>query len=131
VAVRSSAARKLKGEPDSQLAAVNDATGRDLRWTPTESQLIEQVLDAIDRKTVLQQDWNNADDPDSRVRISAEMRLLDAHAERVLRRIVVPTPEPAKPQSGRPRSSTSRKAAAAAESRWNRERLNREHGDAG
>jgi hypothetical protein len=123
MAARSSAARKLKRELDNQLQSVAAATNRQLAWSPTESALIEQVLDALDRKSALQADWAAADNADARLRIAAEIRLIEAHTERVLRRIVIEAPA-APPAS---RGNTSRKAQAAANSRWNRQRLEDRH----
>lgn len=123
MAARSSAARKIKRELDVQLKAVAAATNRQLVWSPIKSTLIEQVLDSLDRKAALQEDWAAADNADARLRISAEIRLLEAHAERVLRRIVIEAP--AAPSA--PRRNVSQKAQAAANARWDRQRLADRH----
>ena len=103
----------MRRELDRRLAAVGAASGRDLRWTPQELQILDLVVDAIDKKTDLQADYQAAADAKTRVMISTEIRLLAGTIERLLRKIDTDLPAPM--------SRRSQKAQAAARVRWARD----------
>jgi hypothetical protein len=113
MATHSAEARKLRRELDKQLGAAARQAGRPLRWSPSELQVLDLITDAIDRKLDLQKDYTAAEDSKTRVQISTEVRLLEAHIERMLRRVKVEIPQPV--------SRRSQKAAEAARIRWSRD----------
>ena len=114
MATHSSEARRLRRELDKQLDAAARQSGRSLRWSPSELQLLELITDAIDRKVDLQKDYAAAEDAKARVQISTEVRLLEGHIERMLRRVKVEVPQPV--------TRRSQKARDAANARWQMER---------
>jgi hypothetical protein len=75
MATHSSEARRLRRDLDKQLALAAAASGRQLRWSPSELELLELITAAIDRKVDLQADYAAADEAKLRVKLSAEIRL--------------------------------------------------------
>ena len=110
MAAHSPEARKYRRDLDKLLAQVAVASGRQLAWSPTELLLLDQIMDAIDRRVDLAKCYAVADHADARVKLSSEQRLLEGHIERMTRRVTVELPKPV--------SRRSEKARHAANVRW-------------
>lgn len=107
-------ARRVRRELDRQLAEAGAASGRSLSWTAQDKQVLALLASAIDRKNDLQADYASAaDEPKTRIKLAAELRLCESHIERLLRRISTQVPQPM--------SRRSQKAQAAAFARWSRD----------
>jgi hypothetical protein len=106
----SAAARRVRRELDKQLAATAAATGRDLVWTAQDRIVLSLIQAAIDRTCDLQRDYAAAEDGKTRAKLSAELRLLEANIERLVRRVKTDVPAPM--------SRRSQKAQAASLVRW-------------
>jgi transposase InsO family protein len=109
----SAAARRVRRELDQQLAATAAATGRDLVWTAQDRVVLSLIQAAIDRTCDLQRDYAAAEDAKTRAKLSAELRLLEANVERLLRRVKTDVPAPM--------SLRSVKAQRAAFARWSKD----------
>jgi hypothetical protein len=83
-------------------------------WTVAEEVARGQVADDLDRREVLQADWDAATDPKVRVKISVEMRQLDKDIQRLL--ALIKTDLPAA------ETHTTVRARRAANTRWDHER---------
>jgi hypothetical protein len=101
-------------ELDSELASASARTGRSLVWTAADREVLTLIASAIDRKVALGRDYAVAEDVKSRVKLSAELRLLEGHLSRLLRTVHTDVPQP--------ESQTTLKARHAARVRWDRER---------
>jgi hypothetical protein len=77
VVERSVEALNVLQELDSELAAVSERTGRSLVWTATDRELLSLIADTIDRKVDLTVLYEATPDISPRVRLSAEIRLLE------------------------------------------------------
>lgn len=109
----SAEARRVRRELDQQLAASAAATGRDLIWSAQDRVVLSLIASVIDRKNDLQRDYAAATDAKTRVKVSAELRLVEGSIERFLRRVHTDIPAPM--------SRRSQKAQAAARVRWSRD----------
>jgi hypothetical protein len=106
-------ARRVRRELDKQLAASAAASGRDLIWTAQDKIVLGLIISSIDRKCDLQRDYAAAVDGKTRVRVSAELRLIEAQLGRLVKQIVTELPQLM--------SRRSQKAQAAARVRWARD----------
>jgi len=110
-------ARDLQAELDAH-ASANDVV---LSWTVPEQATIELLQDQIDRKVELLAAYDAAADDKARVKLSAEVRLLEGSIGRLLKLInttpVIKSPPP--PQNIYDRQA-SRHGRKAAEWRWRR-----------
>ena len=106
-------ARRVRRELDEQLAATAAATGRDLVWTPQDRVILGLIMSSIDRKCELQRDYSSASEPKIRVKLSAELRLLEAAVGRLIKQVKTDMPTPL--------SRRSQKAQQAALVRWGRD----------
>lgn len=110
---RSVAARKLLADLHSELAAASQRRGQKLVWTAAEAAILEDISFTVDRMARLRRDWNRTDDVNLRVKLSAELRLLETSKARLLKQV---TPDvPAQP------SMRTIKARNAANARWKRD----------
>lgn len=105
-------ALKIRRELDKQLAETAAAAATTLDWSAQERAAIDLLLDAIDRKCDLQRDYASAVKSNERVKLSGEIRLLEAHANRLLKQINTDVPAP--------ESLRTIKARRAAMVRWNK-----------
>ncbi|SPM43347.1 hypothetical protein RMCFA_4575 [Mycobacterium numidiamassiliense] len=103
--------RRVRRDLDKQLAASAAASGRPLVWSAQDRVVLDLISTQIDRKNELFADRAVADDMKIRVKISAELRLLEASIARLLKQVSTEVP--------RPMSRRSQKAQAAALTRWN------------
>ena len=92
---RSAAARKLLAALDAELAGASEQRGQNLVWTAAESAVLDDIGATVDRMVVLRRDWSRADDPKLRVKLSAELRLLETSKARLLKSVTpdLPTKE--------------------------------------
>lgn len=98
---------------DAELAENAKQLGKPLRWSASESAILELAADTIDRRSGLRQLYDeSADDAKLRLKIACELRLIEAALARLLAKIKTDLPAPP--------SKTSRKATAAARARWDR-----------
>jgi hypothetical protein len=105
---------KLRANLDNQLASAAAASGADLEWSAQELQVLDLIASSIDRKCDLQKQYKlAAGEPKLRVKISAEMRLLEAAVARLLRQVDTEAPQP--------ESFRTIKARRAANLRWARD----------
>lgn len=107
-------------ELDKELAAASVELGQTLVWSTEERAVLAMIGAEIDRKVDLTNDYEAAQSPSARVTISAELRLLEAAIQRLLKQIH--TDVPAAPAVSAPLSAASatasRAGAKGARSRW-------------
>ena len=83
-------------------------------WSAAERTILEMIADSVDRKVELAGLYGAAEDVGLKVKLSGELRLLEANVARLLKQINTDLPpEP---------SLTSQKASDAAKRRWDRDR---------
>jgi len=107
---RSAESRKLLAEFESQLAAASRRHGRTVAFTPAEAAAVGMICDQIDRKSQLKRMYCKAESVKDKIKLSAEVRLLEASIGRMLRGVKVDMPEAP--------SARSVKARKAANARW-------------
>lgn len=112
---KSKAAQRLLVALDAELSAASKSTGTDLVWSAAEEQVRELLADAVDRRVELNGRYKSVEMVSLKLKIAAEIRLLDSAITRLLSQLSTEVPEPL--------SVTSRKAQAAARSRWDREKM--------
>lgn len=83
-----------------------------LDWSAAERAVRELIARNVDRQTDLWLRWQASDDDKTRVKLSAEIRLLETSLARLLRQVDTDLPLP--------RSRASEKAAKAARVKWRR-----------
>ncbi|SDC26025.1 hypothetical protein SAMN04488581_0404 [Mycolicibacterium neoaurum] len=83
--------------------------GRPLQWSTAEVEVRRLIAETIDRKVDLASRWADADDKTA-LKLSGELRLLEASIARLLKQ--VKTDMPVSP------TQKSQKAARAANARW-------------
>jgi hypothetical protein len=104
----------LLAELDAELAENSAELGsqQPLVWTAAERAVRELIADTVDRKADLWQRYVVTGEDAARVRLSAEIRLLETSLARLLRQVRTELPAP--------QSRISQKAAKAARVRWQR-----------
>jgi hypothetical protein len=110
---RSVAARKLLAALDAELAAASELRGQSLVWTAVESAVLDDIAFAQDRIVRLRRDWSRTEDVKLRVKLSAEIRLLESSKARLLKQVT-----PDLPAAESARTIRARKAVNA---RWRRD----------
>lgn len=114
---RSSESRKLLRQLNAELAAAGQRSGRDLEWSAQERAVLGLICDQTDRKAELYAEYRGTEDSRARVKLSAEIRLLEGSIGRLLKG--VSTDVPSGPR--RYESQASRRAQHAALTRWARD----------
>jgi hypothetical protein len=114
MAKRSSEARKLARDLQSELDAYAAANDVVLSWSVPEVAIIELIQDQIDRKVELSAAYEAAGDEKSRLKLSAEVRLLEGSIGRLLKLV---NTQPRLP-SREPVSRASSRGRRAANIRW-------------
>jgi hypothetical protein len=106
-------ARKLLRALDSELASSSQRLGGNVEWTQQDRAVLELIASNIDRTVDLSARYDDADaeDTKARLKLSAELRLLEAALARLLKQIDT---EPVVP------SRRSQQAQRAARARWDR-----------
>ena len=110
---RSAAARKLLAALDAELAAASEQRGQKLVWTAAESAVLGDIAFTVDRMVRLGRDWSRAEDPKLRIRLSAELRLLETSKARLLKQVLPDLPAP--------ESMRTIRARRAVNARWKRD----------
>ena len=113
---RSVEALNVLRDLDSELAAVSERTGRSLVWTSADKALLSLIADTVDRKVDLTVLYDATPDITPRVKLSAEIRLLEGSLARLLRQIKADVPEVHHQQE--PSYVRSARASRAAKARW-------------
>lgn len=109
---------KLLRQLNSDLAAAGQRSGRDLEWSAQERALLGLICDQTDRRSELYAEYRGTEDTKARVKLSAELRLLEGSISRLLKGVSTDV------SGGAPRqyeSQASRRAQHAALARWGRE----------
>lgn len=110
----STEARRVRRELDRELAQSAAASGRTLEWSAQDLAVLELIMSAIDRKVDLTATYESADgEPKLRVKLAAEIRLIEGHLARLLKQV--------KTDIDQPLSQRSLKAQRAANVRWSRD----------
>src|SRR5690606_12876363 len=107
---RSLEAKKMRRELDKQLGKVAAIMGLPASWTAAEEAVLGLISDQIDRKVELSEAYQSAPDHKVAVKLSGEIRLLEASIARLLKQV-----EPVPPA---PDSAKTVKARHAANARW-------------
>lgn len=112
---RSGEARRVLAALDAELASEAKRTGRDLVWTATDKELLALIADTIDRRVDLAVLYEATPDICPRVKLSAELRLLEGSLARLLKQVNIEMPSsPAR----EPSHVVSARASRAAKARW-------------
>jgi hypothetical protein len=106
----SAEALALKASLVAELAESSQDRGEDLEWSAAEQAALDMAMCAIDRKVDLYARYLASDDDKVRVKLSGEIRLLEASVDRLLKRVPTDVPDPP--------TRVSQKASHAAKVRW-------------
>jgi hypothetical protein len=109
---KSSEARRTLRDLDKQLSASSERSGRTLAWNAQERAVLSQISSILDRKAEFLELYQAAEDVKTKLKLSAEIRLLEQGAARLIRSIETDIPETA--------SLRTIKARRAARARWDR-----------
>jgi hypothetical protein len=109
---KSAEARRVLRDLDKELAASSARQGQNVVWSAQEQAILGQISSILDRKSDFLVAYEAAEEITLRLKISAEVRLLEQAAARLVREIKTDIPAP--------QSHTSRKATQAAKTRWDR-----------
>jgi hypothetical protein len=112
MAAKSAEARKVLRELDKELAVASRRQGRDIVWSAQEQAILGQISSILDRKSDFLVAYEAAEEIKVRLKISAEVRLLEQAAARLVQTIKTDMPEAP--------THTATKAAKAANARWSR-----------
>ena len=110
--VHTAEALAVLAELDGELAENAEELGEQLAWSAAEKTVRELIADTIDRRGGLLQLYQGAENGALRVRLSAELRLLETSLARLLKQVKTDLPQPM--------TRRSQKAAQAARVRWDR-----------
>lgn len=113
----SALARKTRRELDKELESASVRVHRELEWSAAERAVVGLIEADFDRISYLRAAYTaavEAGEVKVQIKLSAELRLLEQSAARLLKQIKTDLPEP--------ESSTTRRARSAANSRWDRVR---------
>lgn len=111
---RSPAAVELLNGLDAELASAGEATGEVLVWSAAEIEARRLLADTVDRRADLALRYTRQRETKVRVKLSAELRMLDRAIMLLLKEIRTDVPAP--------ESLTTIKARRAAHVRWDRAR---------
>jgi hypothetical protein len=112
---RSAEARKTLAALDTELRVASERRGENLVWTASERVVLAAIAAVIDRKVWLARAYSRCDDDVKlRVKLSAELRLLESSLARMVKQITPDMPAAT--------SLRSQKAQRAARARWDRAR---------
>lgn len=114
MAARSPEARKVLRELNKELASAGTRSGQSLVWSASEAAILGQIATILDRKHDFLAAYAAAGEIEVQLKISAELRLLEQAAARLVR--LVKTDLAAAPES-----SATIKARRAARVRWDRD----------
>jgi len=103
-------ARKVLRALNAEQRTARERSGLDIVWTSAEETIIAQICTVLDRKAELVELYDKARSVASKVRLSAEIRLLEQAAARLVRLVNPDVPERESPRARR-----------AAHARWDRD----------
>lgn len=109
---RTAESRAVLDALDAELAANAEQLGQPLEWSAAERAVLDLIGDTIDRRTDLQARYEVCDDGSTRLKLAAELRLMEAALARLLKQVRTELPAPP--------TLRSRKASHAAHVRWDR-----------
>ena len=112
MAARSAEARKTLRELDKELLQAGSRIGANLVWSAVEASILAQIASVLDRKSDFLALYEEAPDVKTRLKISAEVRLLEGLAARLVQQV--------KTDVAPADSRTTVKARRAANARWQR-----------
>jgi hypothetical protein len=107
---KSTEGRKVLRELDKEREAVSKQLGRPVFWTAEDQAVLGQISSILDRKADFLKAYEEAEEIKVRLKISAEVRLLEQAAARLVKQVQPKPPE----QKG----LVAVKAARAANQRW-------------
>jgi hypothetical protein len=113
MSAKSPEARRVLRELEKELAAAGAQQGRNLVWSAQESMILGQISSILDRKHDFLAAYEAAEEVETRLKVSSELRLLEQAAARLVR-LVKTDLAPAE-------SMTTVKARKAARTRWDRD----------
>jgi hypothetical protein len=113
---RSAEARKVLADLDAELVLASKRRGVTGEWSASERAVLRLISATIDRKSGLAREYARTEDVSLRVKLSAELRLLEAQQARLLKQVTPDVPDVQR------ESPTQRKARNAANARWERVR---------
>ncbi len=113
MAARSPEARKVLRELTKELASSGTRQGQSLVWSASEATILGQIASILDRKHDFLAAYAAADEVKVRLKISAEVRLLEQAVARLVQQV--------KTDVAQPESRTTVKARRAANRRWERD----------
>ena len=111
-AAKAPEARKVLRELDRELADAGRSKGVTLVWSAAEAAILAQIASVLDRKADFLEMYEAADSVSDRLKLSAEVRLLEGLSARLVRLV--------RTDLALPESRTTVKARHAAEQRWRR-----------
>jgi hypothetical protein len=101
--------RRVRRELDKELVETGARSGRSLLWTAADREVLTLIASAIDRKCDLQRDYSAAKDPKTRVKISAELRLIETAVARLLKQVHTDTSAPESQRTIQARAAVMRR----------------------
>jgi hypothetical protein len=113
MAAKSAEARKVLRDLDKELADASSRQGRILVWSAQEATILGQIASLLDRKAEFSSLYDEAPDTKTKLKISAELRLIEQAVARLVRLV--------KTDLAQPESMTTVKARKAARRRWDRD----------
>ncbi len=115
MAARSPEARKVLRELDKELVQAGSRLGQALVWSAQETAILAQISSILDRKHDFLAAYEAAEDTPLRLKISAELRLLESTAARLVGQVKPDVPALVR------ESFSTKKARKAANARWERD----------
>ena len=109
---KSADARKVLRDLEGELAAAGRSKGLKLVWSAAEASILAQIASVLDRKADFLAVYEQTDDVGQRLKLSAEIRLLEGLSARLVKQV--------RTDLAVAESSTTRKARVAANTRWQR-----------
>lgn len=109
---QSAEARKVLRALNAEQRAARERTGLDIVWTAAEDAILGQIATILDRKSELSELYEKARSVPNKVKLSAEIRLLEQAAARLVKQVNPDIPEAESPRT--------RRARRAAHARWDR-----------
>lgn len=109
-------AQRVLDDLDADLARSATKLGKTFFWTAAEREVLRMVAATIDRRVDVAARYaaTSAEETKLAVKLSAELRMLDASVARLLKQVETDLPQPM--------SQRSTKAQRAARARWDRDR---------
>lgn len=118
---RSAEARRFLRKMDAELAANAEAAGATLTFSAAEAETLGNVAALIDRKVELRKLYDEAEDVRVKIALATEARLTESAIGRLVK--TIDTCAPTTEEDAEVLTATQRKARAAAQSRWTRDRM--------